>query len=243
MAIDRVMDEHLTESDGPLDTMVEIEAPCRKCEPCLVAKAREWAHRAAQELRASHRTWFGTLTLAPERHFEFLTRTRARLAKQYVDLESLSEVEQFEEREREISREIQLMWKRLRKGGAQFRFILVCETHKTGLPHYHCLVHEVGDPVRHNVLKRAWPHGFTKWKLCDAADRKVAWYVCKYLTKETRARVRASVAYGVERQPTTSSHNHSENFSVKKNFQFIENDVISSLNNSWGAPDPRAPSE
>jgi hypothetical protein len=227
-AIDKDHDALMTEQDGPLATELELEAPCRKCDPCLVARASQWARRCASEIRASHRTWFVTFTLSPESHFEFLTKTRVRLHTQEVDLESLTEVEQFTEREHEISREFQLMWKRLRKGGAQFRFILVCEStlsHQGGLPHYHAFIHEVGDPIRHKTLKRVWPHGFAKYKLCDEGGRKLAWYVCKYLTKDASARVRASVWYGVERQPTALSHNHPQNSSDKKNFEFIEDDV------------------
>lgn len=195
---------------------VEMHVPCRKCPPCLKDRGREWAMRAQSELRASHRTWFGTLTVEPEKHYMFASRARVRLANEKsTDFDTLPEAERFKQVEREYNRELQLMWKRLRKAGHKFRFIVVCESspdHQSGLPHYHCLIHELSDPIKHRDLagrradsKRgvdyvppAWLHGFSKFKLVDASHAKAAWYVCKYLTKDARVRVRASKSYGRE---------------------------------------------
>jgi hypothetical protein len=132
--------------------------------------------------------------------------------------ETLPLGERYRRIEAQIAPELVKMWKRLRKGGAQFRFMLVAEsshTHQGGLPHYHCLVHEVGLPLRHATLKREWTHGFTKWKLVDQDTnvKAIAWYVCKYLTKDAVARVRASVSYG--REPTPPK----EQVPVQKLFQ------------------------
>lgn len=94
--------------------------------------------------------------------------------------------------------EITKYLKRVRKkSGAPLRYILVAEAHKSGLPHYHMLIHEC-DPsrqVRHKDLTAAWSWGFTRFKLVETSN--TAWYVCKYLSKAQLARVRASVRYGL----------------------------------------------
>ena len=193
---------HNVMPDGPLDVSIDVEAPCRKCTECMKARARHWAQRAQSELRASSRTWFGTITIAPEWHARFRDRTRYRLDRGGTSLDELSPVEQYRETEAEIARELGLMWKRLRKSGGRFRFILVAESsqnHQAGLPHYHCMVHEIADPIRHSTLQRVWPYGYTAWKLVPASDSRAAWYVCKYLAKDAVVRVRASIRYGLER--------------------------------------------
>ena len=87
--------------------------------------------------------------------------------------------------------------KRVRKeSGAKLRYILVAEAHKSGLPHYHMLVHEQvgGGQVGERTLRKQWAMGFSKWNL--VTDKAPARYVCKYLTKAAAARVRASLNYG-----------------------------------------------
>lgn len=201
--------------DGPQGVSIEVTARCRKCSECLRYRAREWANRAHSEIRASHRTWFGTLTLSPEQHHRFLSMARVRLSKGAVDYDALNPHERFVEVEREIYREVQLMLKRLRKAGHQFRSLFVCETHKTGKPHYHCLLHEVGQPIRHKQLASAWAFGFTNWKLVDTTGKGVAWYVCKYLSKSTLVQIRASLRYG-QSPKTACADKDDENFSLEK---------------------------
>lgn len=201
--------------DGP-HVRIDLTVKCRKCPTCLRQRALEWAHRASSEIRASGgRTWFGTLTIRPEQHVEFLNLARVREGKQFLDLEELPADEQYRLVEAVIYREVQLMLKRLRKAGHKFRFIGVCESaadHQSGLPHYHMLVHEIGNPIKYRDLATTWPHGFTKWKLVDDGKR-AAWYVCKYLTKDARIRIRASIRYGREPDLTPSRDNQStENF-------------------------------
>lgn len=96
----------------------------------------------------------------------------------------------------EITKELTLWLKRVRKqSAASIRYLLVCEAHKSGLPHYHILVHQVGEvPVLKKHLED-WPHGFTQWKLVNDLT-STSGYVTKYLLKEARARLRASVRYG-----------------------------------------------
>lgn len=117
------------------------------------------------------------------------------MSKQGVDFETLPEMEQLALTHANISRQITLMFKRLRTSGNQFRYLVVLEQHQSGVIHYHVLLHEkdADKPLRHRQLSDAWPLGFAKWKLADAGS---AWYVAKYLSKTILARVRASELYG-----------------------------------------------
>ena len=167
---------------------VDMDVPCRKCAACLKVRASHWRHRAMAEIDRSARTWFGTLTLTPERHWLCQCEASVSLAGRGVTFDQLSASDQFTERHRVISRELTLWAKRIRKNsGAPLRLFLVAEAHKTGLPHYHLLVHETDAdrPVTYRQLRDAWKWGFSKFNLVAQEDNssKVAWYVCKYLTK------------------------------------------------------------
>lgn len=178
---------------------------CRRCPACLRARAALWRCRAIVETEMSQRTWFGTLTLRPEAHFNITSRARLRLAHNGLDFDALDASGMFAERHRIISGEITRFVKRVRKNsGADIRLICVAEAHKSGLPHYHLLIHERpgSSPVRHSCLTRAWQLGFTNWKL--VSDGRAASYVCKYLSKSALARVRSSVQYG---SPPSASGN------------------------------------
>lgn len=179
---------------------VDIEARCRKCDRCLAARARLWRDRAISELRASSRTWLGSMTLTSEHHFKIMCVASSRLAKSGVSWDSLSEAEQRRERHTEISKEITRWLKRVReRSNARLRLLVVMEPHKSGLPHYHCLIHEGATPVTKRVMQKAWHLGFTNFKLVETSGpdhARAAWYVAKYLTKTNEARVRASVRYG-----------------------------------------------
>jgi hypothetical protein len=80
-----------------------------------------------------------------------------------------------------------------------FKYCLVAEAHKSGLPHYHLLISESDDakPLRARHIKGSWRSGFSDVKLVAQEDRaRTVGYVCKYLSKSALARVRASVGYG-----------------------------------------------
>ena len=192
----------------PNPVNVDVAVRCRKCETCLNARAAHWRIRANQEFRLAKRTWFGTLTLAPEAHFKALSLARHALAKQGFDFETLSPEDQLSERHKQIGPLITRYLKRLRKrSGAILRYILVMEAHKSGLPHYHMLIHECVGSVLHKHLQGSWDHGFSNWKL--VADEGSASYVCKYLSKSALARVRASVKYGVSGKEFDQARNSS----------------------------------
>lgn len=155
-----------------------------------------WSERAKAEVRNAARTWFGTLTFRPEVHVRFINLARQRLAVQGVDFDSLPFGEQFSELHRQAGGEITKYVKRLRKECVDpFRMICVAEHHKSGLPHYHLLIHELTEgSVKHSALSSQWQLGFEKWRLIT--DLNQAGYVCKYLSKASVARVRASAGYG-----------------------------------------------
>lgn len=185
---------------GPIH-VIELNVRCRKCSACLRAKAFHWRKRAEAEMSASAgRTWFGTLTLSPQEHFRMEGQARLRLASRGVSWDALPFDEKFGERCNETGQEVTRYLKRLRKeAGVKLRYCLVAEQHKSGLPHYHILIHEVSisGPVRHSSLKRQWKLGFADFKLVAQEQAKLAAsYVAKYLTKSSAARVRASRGYG-----------------------------------------------
>lgn len=174
----------------------DLTVPCRECEACLKARAAHWRYRAVAEYRAAPRTWLVTLTLSPDQQFLCLTRALRNIDAQGVDVGSLSDRDLFDLRQRETGRLVTLYLKRLRKDGCSIRYMLVCEAHKSGLPHYHLLVHELQGslPVRHKQLKRHWTYGLSDARLVESVAG--ATYATKYLTKTALARVRASVGYG-----------------------------------------------
>lgn len=177
--------------------MADMYVPCRKCNECLKHRARLWTARAVDELRLSNRTWFGTITLSPEAQYMALARARRAAFLGAVDFDALDAGEQFRLRHEQIGVDLTKWLKRVRKNsGVPLRYLLVVEAHKSGLPHYHVLVHQVGEgAITKRALQDAWSLGFTQFKLVDG-DPKTAFYVCKYLSKSALARVRASAGYG-----------------------------------------------
>jgi len=67
-------------------------------------------------------------------------------------------------------------------------------TNVHGKPRYHV----AGEVCDHALVRGQWPHGFTKVMRC--MDVKSAVYVCKYVSKDPMARVRASIGYGGEKE-------------------------------------------
>lgn len=173
---------------------LELITRCRRCAACRKYRATIWRRRAYAEILHAERTWFGTLTLRSEEHYRVLLRAR----KIYGDgFDALDLDEQFGWRCKAFAPEITKYLKRVRKqSGSALRYLLVAEAHKSGLPHFHILVHErnVDEPVRHSCLTGQWPFGFTNFKL--VTDPRAGHYVAKYLSKSVLARVRASQRYG-----------------------------------------------
>lgn len=189
-------------AEGP--NFVQMEVRCRKCGQCLRYRAHKWRTRSIAECHTAVRTWFLTLTLHPDVHARALDLARLDMRKQGLDFDLLPEKDRFAQVDRIFFKEFQKRMKLLRKNsGAALRYLAVTETHKSGVPHWHLLVHEndVTKPLSYDRHWREfWLAGFWKAKLITDSDEmpaaKAAAYVCKYLTKSSEARVRASLRYG-----------------------------------------------
>ena len=171
---------------------------CRKCGPCLRARTNMWSARAIDETVLSSRTWFSTLTLHPSAALTFRARgEQAYIQRGYAPSELRGEV-LFRAFAHALGPELQLWLKRVRKNsGASLRYLMVCEAHKSGIPHFHALVHERGDgKATKRTMEAAWRLGFSQFRLVDRSEAREARYVCKYLAKSALTRVRASRQYG-----------------------------------------------
>lgn len=170
--------------------VLEVMTRCRKCADCLDNRRRFWTARAMEEFKLQPegmRTWFVTLTYSPQERFQLLLRARLKYGG-----------EDFAALARASGVYVTRFFKRLRKNtGMKFRYLVVHEQHADGFPHVHMLVHESTGHVTKREVQREWPFGFTVVKL---ADIKTARYVCKYVSKDAMARVRASINYGRSKQ-------------------------------------------
>lgn len=97
---------------------LEIWARCRRCHGCLEQRKLFWRHRARVEIANASRTWFGTLTCTPEWQVTAQYRAAIRLGRQGIEFHKLPRDEQFAERVKEISPQITLWLKRIRKQAA-----------------------------------------------------------------------------------------------------------------------------
>lgn len=155
---------------------------CRKCDKCRAAKARHWAARISSEARLWPRSWFVTMTFSIEEHIRY----------EYAGIDP--------------GKAATDMFKRMRKHGLNFRYVLVTEKHKSGLPHWHAILHEMTEGTftsrslsgnqKEGIPSRWWPHGHLHCRLLPPNNHKVAWYVCKYVSKDAENRIRASLSYG-----------------------------------------------
>lgn len=175
---------------------VEYTVACRQCQNCLKRRRRHWQARIFKELRQADRSWFGTLTLEPEQQFLAASRAERDCLRRGVKWSELNGKERFAATVAAIAPELTLWIKRVRKNsGAHIRYCLVAEAHKSGAPHFHVVVHHRVVPVRHKILKEAWPLGFSDFKLVEE-NLSLARYLSKYLAKALGSRVRASARYG-----------------------------------------------
>lgn len=174
---------------------LELWIRCGKCECCLRKRAAMWTIRATTECRQSIRTWFGTLTIAPEhQHAAYATACREYASS--GDFDGLDYKAQFARRVSVLNREVTRYVKRVRKQSkALLRILFVTEHHKSGLPHFHALIHEHDlHGVTEEMLRSQWKLGFTKWRLIESPQE--AAYVCKYASKSGASKIRASLHYG-----------------------------------------------
>lgn len=194
----------------PLELLMTVR--CRKCIWCKKQRSREWAQRGFNEIMASARTWFGTLTFPPYELSLMRMRADRRASARRGRLEELTDADWFNLVVDECARSVTLWLKRLRRSrsAGSVRYLLVAEAHKSGQPHFHVLLHEYGQPIPARELERQWnalgvdgdQKRLSHFRLVErdkgdtASARKVARYVCKYILKSTQVRVRASGRYG-----------------------------------------------
>lgn len=184
-----------------LDTVVR----CRKCENCLRSRYQQWRPRMLMEMGLGGRTWFFTGTVRPAERY----RMQCEAVQAGVDWSKLTAEQEFSALWKYgVGRETTLFAKRLRKKAesreARLRFILVAEPHHDGFPHVHGLIHEQGAEVPWRFIEAAWRVGFFEASLVKN-PRLASWYVGKYLTKFSVARIRASTHYGAWRTAATAS--------------------------------------
>jgi hypothetical protein len=185
-------------SGEKLPIFVDISTKCRKCEACMNSKRLMWKHRAQRETSAAERTWFATLTVAPQHQYAFKLKTITRLKANGVDFDSLDSNEQHKQLCKSIGEDITKFFKRLRRNtGGAIKYLLVSEQHKSGLPHFHALIHDIHPTIRvtKRDLEREWTLGFTKFKLVDYSPKAIH-YVTKYVSKDLACRIRSSLRYG-----------------------------------------------
>lgn len=179
---------------------------CRRCAPCGRYRRNVWAYAAMRQAalaeQSGNRTWFGTLTLSSDAQGIMLDR--ARMASDEPNALWWDDPKcdvRFAAVRDQLVLECRRYWARLRKAGYRFKYLLVFERHKSGLPHMHWLLHEQNGPIRKRVLEAQWPWGFSKPLLCGGGSKRslstksAAFYVAKYLSKDTQSRQIASHGY------------------------------------------------
>lgn len=168
-------------------------ARCRRCIKCVELRRYQWVLRAAREqMRHSH-TYYLTLTFGP------WARRQVLLAASLADIDATAVGKMAQASGPLVTRFV----KRCRKAGLEMRYLFVCEPHKNGFPHWHGIVHTWPKPFLAEdpewdicVLSRCWRDGFHKIEVVNSIG--AIRYVTKYITKETRHRVRASLSYGAD---------------------------------------------
>lgn len=185
---------------------LRLSVACRHCAACRNKRANEWAARARGEIEFASRTWFTTLTFGPAMRATLVSRCRIAAAEDGEDFDALSADEQFSMLVRAGNTEVTKWLKRVRKRTASqvLRYVVVAEPHKDGFVHFHALLHEQElGAISYRDVTDPWNNGFIHSKLVvdelrqgEATAQDCAWYVCKYLNKDARSRVRASVRYG-----------------------------------------------
>lgn len=176
---------------------------CRCCEACLKIRAADWRQRARQEYLAATdagcRTWYCTLTYAPDHWAQVLAAARAYSSMNDVDFDGLLEHEKLRACVAETAGEFDRFHKRVRSAkpaDLPFRYLWCSERTKLGVLHWHGLIHEVDPdrPIRKAKIQNAWRCGYSNVQLVRGPGAYV--YVTKYISKEVGVRVRASQNYG-----------------------------------------------
>jgi len=204
-----ILKRHTTAFEGPAinrpdkweSLSVIMLCKCRRCETCLEKRRQHWWFRAKYETALAPRTWFCTLTFNDEALFRCQLEAKRNAKRKGVDFDQLSAKEQQKRILGRAGADVTLYFKRLRKSsGVPLRYLVVSEYgEENNRLHFHALIHEVQlKTVKYDLLRKQWRSGFGNFKL---ADEKSPSYVAKYISKDVRARVRASEHYGKSDRP------------------------------------------
>ena len=190
------------------DQICDTIARCRKCKACRMKRRTEWAARMVTENLLAERTWFVTLTIAPDWRYALICRAMA-----HPEWKHMSPAAQKLREWTEFGKEITAYLKRLRinaerraeaNGEARpvLRYSLVGELHKPDKKgdqywHAHILIHERAGRVSKREIQGAYTIGITEASLLRDPV-KGGRYAAKYLSKSMDVRVRASLHYGKE---------------------------------------------
>lgn len=153
------------------------------------------------EMIQGGRTWFGTMTVAPERRYLMLCEAEQRVG----EFSKLTQPQRYAALWDVLGAEITRYFKRVRKAvgpSVRIRYCLVSEPHADDFPHAHFLLTEQVGVVTYRQIREAWRWGFIQASLVKHPG-KASWYVSKYLTKTSAARIRASLHYGAWRSATS----------------------------------------
>lgn len=189
--------------------VVQLFGRCRRCSNCLTFRKSQWIARTRREFEATPlRTWFVTLTMAPEFRTFLDMQARAIGFSQRTLFDAQDDEGKYALRCAALRPEVQKYLKRVRKGVGKlhkpsFRYLCVMEPHKDGFPHLHLIVHEtsITHPLTQRLLRSRWNTGsvfrgrITEAKLVKS-DEAIT-YVAKYLGKDLLARPMASLRYGL----------------------------------------------
>lgn len=188
-------------SDGH-PVFLDLDVRCRRCSACLKARAALWRGRARFEIEHAERTWFGTLTLRPEERVRAAFEAQLAASAREGEVPGMETPDGFKVTAQVAGREVTKFLKRVRsETGAILRYLVVTERSADGTPHWHLLLHEYRPEgsARKAMLEKQWRLGFSSWRLVK--DANAANYICKYLSKDILARVRASLGYGTRGLP------------------------------------------
>jgi len=182
--------------------------PCRKCVRCLRVRRAQWSDRAMKEIAHADRTWFCTFTLKPEvHHASFMEEMAKKSSRGWLDSDFSGADEEFILRCQGGLSLVTKFWKNLRKPQSgeepvRVKYLVTCERHLSGLPHFHALIHERAGSVTYRRIASRWTrYGFMKANLVTE-DRKAARYVTKYIAKDMLGlRIHASQRYGLPPSP------------------------------------------
>lgn len=180
--------------DAGAPVQINMFAPCRKCDKCLLFRQMKWRQRAINELVRTHnegrRSWWITLTFSPV-HLAGIIQEARVASGGYADVRDI---------DRAAYRHVQGYLDRLRKASkTAFRYLAVYERgEENGRSHYHVLLHEKGPrPVLKRTIEDRWrSHVHARLVHLEGRSHGLATYITKYATKTVEIRPRASLGYG-----------------------------------------------